>query len=152
MFRRKDEDQSGRVETPDRVDSVLGPDLAWSGRLTGQGGVRIDGAFDGAIEVEGLVVVGDQGRVTCDELRAATVIVAGAVRGDIIAKRVEIMPTGRVWGDVVTTSFSTEEGAFMRGQIRMEEELDLDFAGEPDEEPEQRDEGSPEDESEGDDS
>lgn len=141
MFRRKDEDQTGRVETPDRVDSVLGPDLAWSGRLTGQGGVRIDGAFDGAIEVEGLVVVGDQGRVSCDELRAATVIVAGAVRGDIIAERVEIMPTGRVWGDVVTTSFSTEEGAFMRGQIRMEEQLDLDFAGGPAEEPDAEAEG-----------
>ena len=152
MFRRKDEDQAGRVESPDRVDSVLGPDLAWSGRLTGEGGVRIDGAFDGDIEVNGLVVVGDQGRVTCDELRAVTVIVAGAVRGDIMAERVEIMPTGRVWGDVVTTSFSTEEGAFMRGQIRMEEQLDLDFTEEPTGEPDEPEEGSPDDESDVDDS
>lgn len=127
MFRRRDDDQPGRVETPDRIDSVLGPELAWSGSLTGRGGVRIDGAFDGTIEIDGLVIVGDQGRVTCEELRAVTVIVAGAVRGDITARRVEIMPTGRVWGDVVTTSFSTEEGAFMRGQIRMEDELELEF-------------------------
>lgn len=127
MFRRRDEDESGRVETPDRVDSVLGPGLSWSGRLSGDGGVRIDGAFDGVIEVNGLVVVGDRGRVTCDELRAVTVVVSGAVRGDITARRVEIMPTGRVWGDVVTTAFSTEEGAFMRGQIRMEDELELEF-------------------------
>ncbi len=28
-------------------------------------------------------------------------------------------------GDVITTSFSTEEGAFLRGQIRMEEEIEI---------------------------
>jgi cytoskeletal protein CcmA (bactofilin family) len=49
------------------------------------------------------------------------------VKGDITAQRVEITRSGRVWGDVVTTSFSTEEGAFLRGQIRMEEHLDLGF-------------------------
>jgi len=32
-----------------------------------------------------------------------------------------------VWGDVVTTAFVTEEGAFLRGQIRMEETVDLDL-------------------------
>jgi hypothetical protein len=30
-----------------------------------------------------------------------------------------------VWGDVVTASFSTEEGAFLRGKITMEEQVDL---------------------------
>jgi cytoskeletal protein CcmA (bactofilin family) len=49
------------------------------------------------------------------------------VRGDITAQRVEIMRTGRVWGNVVTAAFSTEEGAFLRGQITMEEKVD----GEP---------------------
>ena len=43
---------------------------------------------------------------------------------------VEITTTGRVWGDVVTIAFSTEEGAFLRGKIRMEEKLDLGFAPE----------------------
>jgi cytoskeletal protein CcmA (bactofilin family) len=47
------------------------------------------------------------------------------VRGDITAEKVEIRSTGRVWGDVVTAAFATEEGAFLRGQIRMEEEVDI---------------------------
>lgn len=125
MFRRRDDETTGPVEAPSRVDSVLGEKLALSGQLSGSGGVRIDGAFDGEIEIYGLVVVGREGRVSCKQIRALTVIVAGSVKGDIRANRVEILPTGRVWGDVVTTSFSTEEGAFMRGQITMEEELDL---------------------------
>jgi cytoskeletal protein CcmA (bactofilin family) len=63
--------------------------------------------------------------VTCESLRANGVIVAGAVRGNIMAERVEIRSTGRVWGDVVTAAFSTEEGAFLRGQITMEDKIEL---------------------------
>jgi cytoskeletal protein CcmA (bactofilin family) len=55
------------------------------------------------------------------------VIVAGAVRSDITAERVEIRATGRVWGNVVTAAFATEEGAFLRGQIIMEEKVELQF-------------------------
>jgi cytoskeletal protein CcmA (bactofilin family) len=51
--------------------------------------------------------------------------VAGSFRGNVIAEKLEIRSTGRVWGDVVTTSFSTEEGAFLRGQVRMEENLEI---------------------------
>ncbi|MBE0408932.1 MAG: polymer-forming cytoskeletal protein, partial [Anaerolineales bacterium] len=63
---------------------------------------------------------------SCGELRANVVIVAGAVRGDITAEKVEIRKTGRVWGNVVTTALSTEEGGFLRGQIRMEEKIEFD--------------------------
>ena len=126
MFRRGGEKPAAN-EGPDRVDSVLGPGISLQGKLLGNGGVRIEGAFDGEIAIRGLVVVGPGGRVTSPHIRAITVIVAGAVKGDITAERVEITHTGRVWGDVVTTSFSTEEGAFLRGQIRMEEQLDLGF-------------------------
>ena len=108
------------------MDSVVGAGLALKGTLTGAGGIRIEGAFEGDIELHGLVVVGEQGRVTCRHLKAGTVVVAGSVRGDITAQRVEIMRTGRVWGNVVTASFSTEEGAFLRGQITMEEKVDLE--------------------------
>jgi len=85
----------------------------------------VEGTFEGQIALKGLLVVGETGKVTCDNLRAANVIVAGAVKGNIAALKVEIRSTGRVWGDIVTTAFATEEGAFLRGQIRMEDALDL---------------------------
>ena len=69
-------------------------------------------------------MVGEQGRVTCEDLRADVVIVAGLVKGNITAQKVEIRSSGRVWGDVVTAAFATQEGAFLRGQIRMEEEIE----------------------------
>jgi cytoskeletal protein CcmA (bactofilin family) len=128
MFRKMQDREAGGGEALERVDSVLGPGISWSGEISGSGGVRIDGAFEGKINIRGLVVIGDQGRVTCEHIRAVTVIVAGSVKGNITAHKVEIASTGRVWGDVVTTAFSTQEGAFLRGEIRMEEKLDLGLA------------------------
>lgn len=103
---------------------MLGQGITCKGLLSGSGGVRIEGAFEGDITLRGLLVIGETGRVTCQKLHANVVIVAGAVRGDITAEKVEIRRTGRVWGNVVTAAFATEEGAFLRGQIRMEEKID----------------------------
>lgn len=127
MFRRKDESTPQPVQPSptERVTSVMGSGIVWKGNLSGSGGVRIEGAFEGEIALRGLLVIGTSGRVTCPHLRANVVVIAGAVRGDITAEKVEIRSTGRVWGDVVTAAFSTEEGAFLRGQIRMEEEVDI---------------------------
>jgi cytoskeletal protein CcmA (bactofilin family) len=127
MFRKNTSISPATTPPIDRVTSVLGTGINWKGSLHGSGGVRIEGTFDGDIAVRGLVVVGETGRVTCPVLQANTVIVAGAVRGNIIAEKLEIRSTGRVWGDVTTVAFSTEEGAFLRGQVRMEERVELQF-------------------------
>jgi cytoskeletal protein CcmA (bactofilin family) len=139
VFRRPGERSTEIRDAAERVDSILGSGVAWQGTLTGTGGIRIDGAFDGEIALRGLVVIGEQGRVTSEHIRAATVIVAGSLKGDITAGKVEITRTGRVWGDVVTTSFSTEEGAFLRGKITMEEQVDLGLGPSAEDEEENED-------------
>ncbi|MFH2040710.1 MAG: polymer-forming cytoskeletal protein [Chloroflexota bacterium] len=136
MFKRNTSPTSpSNVQAVERVTSVLGAGIIWQGSLTGSGGVRIEGSYEGQIELSGMLMVGETGRVTCPDIRAATVIVAGSVRGNITAQKVEIRSTGRIWGNVVTISFATEEGAFLRGQIRMEEQLDLGLDGSPVSEP-----------------
>lgn len=125
MFRRKEDKAMIGGEITERVDSVLGSGVTCQGQITGTGGIRIDGAFEGEIALRGIVVIGEQGRVSCSQIKAGTVVVGGSVKSDIMANKVEITRSGRVWGDVVTTSFATEEGAFLRGQIRMEDHLDL---------------------------
>jgi cytoskeletal protein CcmA (bactofilin family) len=140
MFRRTNDTQplTDLPASTDRVTSVIGPGVVWKGKLSGKGGVRVEGALDGDINLQGLLVVGETGRVTCETLRASVVVVAGAVRGDITAEKLEIRSSGRVWGNVVTAAFSTEEGAFLRGQVTMEEQVEIE--GEispPDEESEE---------------
>ena len=128
MFRRNTGSLNPAAQNgSERITSVLGPGITWSGSLRGSGGVRIEGAFDGQISIRGMVVVGETGRVTTDHLRSNTVIVAGAVRGNITAEKLDIRSTGRVWGDVSVLSFTTEDGAFLRGQVKMEERVDLAF-------------------------
>jgi cytoskeletal protein CcmA (bactofilin family) len=109
----------------ERITSVIGSGITWKGNLSGSGGVRVEGALEGDVALRGLLVVSESGKVTGQTLRANIVIVAGVVRGDITAEKVEIRKTGRVWGNVVTAAFATEEGSFLRGQIRMEEQVDL---------------------------
>jgi cytoskeletal protein CcmA (bactofilin family) len=109
--------------------------MIWKGHLGGSGGVRIEGNFEGEVALRGLLVVSETGRVTCHSLRANIIIVAGIVRGDILAQKVEIRRTGRIWGNVTTVSFATEEGAFLRGQVTMEEQIDLGLGSEAPAEP-----------------
>jgi cytoskeletal protein CcmA (bactofilin family) len=130
MFRKPASPNPAPSAPVERVTTVLGPGIRWNGSMRGTGGVRIEGPMEGEISIHGLVVVGETGRVTCENLRANTVVIAGAVRGNITAEKIEIRATGRVWGDVVTVAFSTEEGAFLRGQVRMEERVDLNFDNE----------------------
>ncbi|MGD8403206.1 MAG: polymer-forming cytoskeletal protein [Anaerolineales bacterium] len=134
MFRRNTtpaSESSQPVQSVERITSVLGSGVIWHGSINGSGGVRIEGAFEGEIALRGMLVIGETGRVTCENIRANTVIVAGAVRGNITTQKLEIRASGRVWGDVVTTAFVTEDGAFLRGQIRMEEAVELDLEPTP---------------------
>src|SRR5688572_9742829 len=134
MFKRNStpvETPGSAVQAVERITSVLGSGVVWHGSVNGSGGVRIEGAFEGEIALRGMLVVGETGRVTCQNVRANTVIVAGAVRGNITTQKLEIRSSGRVWGDVITTAFVTEEGAFLRGQIRMEETVELDLEPAP---------------------
>jgi cytoskeletal protein CcmA (bactofilin family) len=127
MFRRREETTSPTPKNPstERVTSVLGSGMVIKGNMGGSGGVRIEGGYEGNINLHGMLVIGETGRVTCEHISANVVIVAGAVKGDITAEKVEIRASGRVWGNVTTAAFSTEEGAFLRGQIRMEEQVEV---------------------------
>ncbi len=126
LFSRK---KDNAVFTPERlqarVSTVLGPGIHWIGDLHGTGGVRIEGTMQGDMVIKGLVVIGETGKVICPELKAETVVVAGTVQGNITCQKLEIRSTGRVWGDVVAVNFSSEDGAFLRGQMRMEERVEI---------------------------
>ena len=93
MFKRNttpEAEISQPIQAVERITSVLGSGVIWHGDLNGSGGVRIEGAFEGQIALRGMLVIGETGRVTCENIRANTVIVAGAVRGNITTQKLEI--------------------------------------------------------------
>ncbi len=116
----------GRGNKPaplDKIETVIGPNTNFDGRLKCDGSVRIDGVCEGGvIETVGNVIVSPNAMVGAD-IVARNVSVGGAVTGKIKASgRLEILSTGRVWGDVEVGSFLLDEDGYFRGQLVMKEE------------------------------
>ncbi len=110
----------------DKIETVIGPNTNFDGHLKCDGSVRIDGICEGGlIETVGNILVGADAMVAAD-LVARNVSVSGAVTGRIKASgRLEILSTGRVWGDVEVGSFLLDEEGYFRGQLMMREEPEL---------------------------
>jgi len=104
--------------SPVGFETVLGPSATLRGDLKCQANVRLDGAFEGTLEIDGNVLVGETAKITAD-IHAKNVSIAGAVRGNVSGKKVQILRTGRVWGDIAAVSIATEDGAFIDGKITM---------------------------------
>ena len=109
---------------PAGIETVLGANASFNGVLNANAGVRIDGCFDGTIEVDGPLAIGEGARVVAESIRARVVSVAGSVKGNIYADKVEILRSGRIYGDLDVISFITEEGAILRGNVTMRDASD----------------------------
>ena len=100
-----------------RRDSRLAKGCEIIGTVFFEGPAIIDGQVDGKISGRDTITVGENGSITSDELSAPSVVIAGSVRVKTIAsRRVEILPTGRVWGDLTSTKLSVHEGAQFEGR------------------------------------
>lgn len=100
-------------------ETVLGANTAFKGDIKSRANVRIDGQFEGDVQVDGNLLVGETARVHANVQAKSEVRIAGAVRGDVSAYKVHLSRTGRVWGDITTNFLVTEEGAFIEGKINM---------------------------------
>ena len=108
----------------DRIENVIGPTATFSGELKCDGGVRVDGVFQGSLETMGNVIIGETAKVVAD-IVGRNVSISGAVKGDIIASgRLEILSTGLLWGDIQVASFLIDEGGVFSGRSEMPAEFE----------------------------
>jgi cytoskeletal protein CcmA (bactofilin family) len=121
------------IDSPvsDRIENVIGPTATFVGELKCDGGVRIDGVFEGNVETMGNVIVGETAKVLAD-IVGRNISISGAVKGNIRATgRLEILSTGLVWGDIDVASFLIDEGGVFSGRSEMPVEFEpLLIAGE----------------------
>jgi cytoskeletal protein CcmA (bactofilin family) len=103
---------------PSKIETVIGPNAYFRGDIQSDGGARIDGVFEGTVDITGNLVVGEAAKVIAD-IQANNISISGAIKGDISANKVEILETGRVWGNLKVKSLLLNEGAFLRGQTTM---------------------------------
>ena len=117
------------LETPsDKVNTVIGKDTFFNGKINGKGLIRIDGEAEGEISNQGDVIVGESGRVSVD-LKARNITIAGFYEGSLEAEgRLELKKTGTAIGAFKVNGLLVEEGSVLSGTMEMEQEEAADAA------------------------
>jgi cytoskeletal protein CcmA (bactofilin family) len=105
------------------AQSTIGKTLLIKGEITGSGSVHIEGKVEGSIELpDDRVTVGRNGRVSAN-IAAQDIIVLGEVLGSCKASdHLNIRCDGSLYGDVVVSRISVEEGAYLTGSIDIRRE------------------------------
>ena len=82
---------------------------------------RVDGRIEGRIHSSGRLIVGDTGEIE-GEVHVAQVHVAGTIRGTVAdAEKVEIVATGKIYGELQSRSLVMADGAVLEGSCSMDE-------------------------------
>jgi cytoskeletal protein CcmA (bactofilin family) len=113
----------GAFMPPVGAQSTIGKSLLIKGQITGSGSVNIEGKVEGSIELpEDRVTVGRNGRVSAN-IAAQNIVVLGEVLGSCTASdHLHIRSEGSLYGDVIVSRISVEEGAYLTGSVDIRRE------------------------------
>ena len=90
------------------------------GDIAGTTDLIVEGYVRGTLEMENAVVIGETG-VVDGEIRARAVRGSGVVNGNVTGTvEVEILPKGKIEGDVAAPRLRIAEGAFFKGNVEMD--------------------------------
>ena len=98
--------------------SIITPGTAIKGEIRCEGNILLNGEFEGVIISQSEVVVGKSGRVT-GEIQAAKLLVSGEFRGNFTGEVIDIMPYGKVYGDVKVNNIVIEPNAVFEGETKI---------------------------------
>lgn len=100
-------------------ETIIAASVKVEGDFASQGNVLIEGVLEGSLKTERDLRVGERARIDAD-VYAANAVIAGEVRGNIVvAERLELEPTARLYGDVKTKILVISSGASLNGKISM---------------------------------
>ncbi len=98
------------------ANSTIGTDSFFDGKFMVKGSMRIDGRFEGQILLVDQLQVGPKARVKTN-ITATSVVVEGLVLGNIHAsRRVLLLSTARVLGDIKTPELIIQDGVILEGR------------------------------------
>ncbi len=99
--------------------TVISPETSFDGRLTSESSIHVQGRVKGEIRAKDTVYVAREAKVEA-QIHAGTVIVAGEVIGDVsCTDKLEVIPSGRISGEVAADRLIVHEGAFVNSAFKM---------------------------------
>lgn len=117
MFKRKEE---GILINIDKIDTVLGKEAEFCGKVKAAGILRIEGKFEGEIESSGDLILSETSTVNA-KIKAKNAIIAGSQYGNVnLEGKLEIKNTGKIFGDIKVNSITIEEGGVLEGKCSMD--------------------------------
>lgn len=110
------------------VNSVIGKDSYFNGKLSINGALRIDGCYEGdALDVAD-IFIGQYGKVKSN-IQTSSIVVEGIVIGNIIATtRVHLLSTSRVLGEILTPELIIQNGVILEGRCKINKDLNKNVA------------------------
>jgi cytoskeletal protein CcmA (bactofilin family) len=104
---------------PERRNAAwIGKSVFIKGELISDEDLTIDGRIEGTITLGDNCLTVGVGAAIQANLTAHTLIISGAVTGNVTATdRIEIRDTGSVDGDITTPRLAVKDGAVLRGRI-----------------------------------
>lgn len=117
--RRRTLDQVGDFST------VLGPQSTYMGVFQGKDNYLVYGQVQGECDIDGTLMLGEGSRWR-GNIRAANVVIAGTVEGDISATaKLELTASAQVHGKITSPVMAIARGAVYDGQVRMTKNTQL---------------------------
>ena len=103
------------------IKAYLGTDALFKGTLSFEGTVRIDGKFEGQVDTNDTLVIGETGDMKAD-VNVGTLVCKGKLTGAVVAsKKIEMHPASKITGNIQTPALSIELGAVLDGHLNMTE-------------------------------
>jgi cytoskeletal protein CcmA (bactofilin family) len=98
--------------------TIIGRATRVRGRVTGPGGLEVQGFVEGEIAVGGDVTIDATGMVGAG-VQGQKIVVRGAVKGDLVGEEAVLLEDGaRVVGDVRAPRVAIAPGALVRGYVQ----------------------------------
>ena len=111
-----------------KTDSRLGNATNLKGVLKFSSSVLISGKFEGEIDSTGFLYVENGAEVRAD-IKVRSIVVGGIIHGNIEAvENIEMLPTGKIYGNVRTSKLKIADGVVFEGKcemIKRSEQVDI---------------------------
>jgi len=99
--------------------TVISKGVKIEGKLSCSGNIRLDGEVQGDISSEGVVIIGENGKVN-GQIIADSITIGGRVAGTVRAKdKVVLEAKANLRGDIITKILMVDAGAVFNGNTKM---------------------------------
>jgi cytoskeletal protein CcmA (bactofilin family) len=104
------------VQIDIEANTSIGENSFFEGRFAIRGSLRIDGRFEGQALLVDQLQIGPKGKVKATII-ATSVVVEGIIVGNVSAsRRVLLLATARVLGDIKTPELIIQDGVILEGR------------------------------------